>query len=168
MPSIRDGLKSMLQDDNPGRCNIYDVDGVSVLVDFAHNPAAMHALFDMAQAIPADRRALCFGQAGDRPDGLIREMTRDAWAIGLDKVMISELADYHRGREHGDVFELIRNELVDAGADASQVEHRELEIDSFNAALEWANPGDLIIMLALGGAVPIQQRLTELGAKQSG
>ncbi len=168
MSSIRDGLKSMLQENNPGRCNIYDVDGVSVLVDFAHNPAAMHALFDMAQAIPADRRALCFGQAGDRPDGLIREMTRDAWAIGLDKVMISELAEYHRGREHGDVFELIRNELVVAGATAPQVEHHELEIDSFNAALEWANPGDLVIMLALGGSVPIQDRLTELGARQSG
>jgi len=168
MQSIRDGLKSMLQDDNPGRCNIYDVDGVSVLVDFAHNPAAMHALFDMAQAIPADRRALCFGQAGDRPDGLIREMTRDAWAIGLDKVMISELADYHRGREHGDVFELIKNELIDAGATAAQIEHRELESESFNAALEWANPGDLVIMLALGGTAPVQERLTELGAIQSG
>ena len=87
----------MGQADNPGRCNIYDVGAFKVLVDFAHNPAAMQALFDMAEAIPAKRRVLCFGQAGDRPDGLIRDMTRDAWAIGLDQVMVSELADYHRG-----------------------------------------------------------------------
>lgn len=167
MQSIRVGLMTMAQDDNPGRCNIYDVNGISVLVDFAHNPAAMQALFDMAEAIPAERRALCFGQAGDRPDGLIRAMTRDAWAIGLDMVMISELADYHRGRAHGDVFNLIKDELVAAGADESQVRHNELETESFDAALEWANPGDLVIMLALGGAAAIQQRLTELGAKQS-
>jgi cyanophycin synthetase len=163
--AISDGLKTMLQDENPGRCNIHDVDGVKVLIDFAHNPAAMSALFDMAQAIPARRRALCFGQAGDRPDDLIREMTRDAWAIGLDQVMISELAAYHRGREHGDVFAIISDELKKSGADESQIAHHEEEMDSFLAALDWAEPGDLVIMLALSGAAPIQERLRELGAK---
>ena len=33
------------------------------------------------------------------------------------------------------------------------------------AALDWANPGDLVIMLALSGAAPIQDRLRELGAE---
>jgi len=162
--AIRDGLKGMRQVENPGRCNVHDVDGKKVLIDFAHNPAAMHALFDMAVAIPAQRRVLCFGQAGDRPDDLIREMTRDAWAIGLDRVMVSELAAYHRGREHGDVFAVIKDELLVAGADVSNIEHHEEEMASFSAALEWAEPGDLVIMLALGGAAPIQARLKELGA----
>jgi cyanophycin synthetase len=124
------GLKTMVQDENPGRCNIHDIDGVKILIDFAHNPAAMNALFDMAQAIPAHRRVLCFGQAGDRPDDLIREMTRDAWAIGLDQVMISELAAYHRGREHGDVFAVISDELQNCGADATQIDHHEEEMES--------------------------------------
>ncbi len=163
--AISDGLKTMVQDENPGRCNIHDVDGVKVLIDFAHNPAAMNALFDMAQAIPAKRRALCFGQAGDRPDDLIREMTRDASAIGLDRVIISELGAYHRGREHGDVFAIIKDELVACGADPSSIEHHEEELESFSAAMDWAEPGDLVIMLALGGAAPIQDRLRELHAK---
>lgn len=165
LEAIRDGLKTMVQDENPGRCNIHDVGGVKVLIDFAHNPAAMSALFDMAQAIPAKRRALCFGQAGDRPDDLIREMTRDASVIGLDRVIISELAAYHRGREHGDVFTVIKDELIACDVDASNIEHHEEELESFSAALEWAEPGDLVIMLALGGAAPIQERLKELGAK---
>ena len=165
MQHIRAGLKTMRQDENPGRCNVYELNGFKVLVDFAHNPAAMGALFDMAQAIPASRRSLCFGQAGDRPDGLIRDMTRDAAQIGLDRVMISELAAYHRGREHGEVFALISSELEAAGLDRSSIEHYEEEMDSFNAALEWAQPGDLVIILALGGAAPVQARLTELGAK---
>ncbi len=163
--AISDGLKTMVQDENPGRCNIHDVDGVKVLIDFAHNPAAMNALFNMAQAIPAKRRALCFGQAGDRPDDLIREMTRDASAIGLDRVIISELAAYHRGREHGDVFAIIKDELVACGVDPLSIEHHEEELESFSAAMEWAEPGDLVIMLALGGAAPIQDRLRELRAK---
>ncbi len=164
--AIRDGLKTMAQASNPGRCNIYDVGGVKVLLDFAHNPAAMHALFDMAQAIGATRRVLCFGQAGDRPDELIRTMTRDAWAIGLDRVMVSELAAYHRGRERGAVFAVIKDELLIGGAEESQIHHYEEEQDAFSAALAWAKPGDLVIMLALGGAAPILEQLNAIGNGQ--
>ena len=158
------GLRTMEQDENPGRCNLYELDGYKVLIDFAHNPAAMSALFDMARAIPAERRALCFGQAGDRTDELIRELARDAWAIGLDRVIVSELPKYHRGREHGDVFRLIRDELLAQGATDDQIRHHEEESESFEDAQQWAQPGDLVIMLALGGARPIQERLAELGA----
>jgi cyanophycin synthetase len=159
LSDIRAGLKTMSQDDNPGRCNVYDVDGRKVLVDFAHNPHAMQALFDMAQAIPAQRRALCFGQAGDRPEHAIRELARAAWSIGLDKVVVSELADYHRGREAGEVFSIIKDELLQNGADATQIEHFDEETDSLTAAMTWAEPGDLVIMLALGGAARIQSLL---------
>ena len=159
------GLTTMQQDGNPGRCNLYALDGYQVLIDFAHNPAAMSALFDMARAVPAKRRALCFGQAGDRTDELIRELARDAWAIGLDCVFVSELAKYHRGRAHGDVFRLIRDELLKQGATDAQIVHNEEELETLDAALDWAQPGDLVIMLALGGATPVQARLSELGAE---
>ena len=162
---IRRGLQTMRQDENPGRCNIFDLDDYKVLVDFAHNPAAMAALFDMARAVPAERRVLCFGQAGDRPDDLIRELARDAWEIGLDRVIVSELAAYHRGREHGDVFGIIRDELLARGMNDDQIAHYETEMESFTAALEWAGSGDLVIMLALGGAAPVHEHLRALGAK---
>ncbi|MBU2675801.1 MAG: Mur ligase, partial [Gammaproteobacteria bacterium] len=159
------GLTTMVQDENPGRCNIYDLDGRKVLVDFAHNPAAMSALFDMARAIPADRRVLCFGQAGDRTEELIRELARDAWAIGLDRVVVSELAAYHRGREHGEVYGLLKDELQQCGAESSQIRHFETEMESFMDAIDWSAPGDLVIMLALGSASQIQEKLKALGAK---
>ncbi len=165
LEEIASGLTTMKQDNNPGRCNIYDLNGIKILIDFAHNPAAMAALFDMASAIPASRRALCFGQAGDRPDDLIRELARDAWEIGLARVEVSELADYHRGRDHGEVFGIIRDELIKQGASDAQIVHHELELESLQDAIDWARPGDLIIMLALGGAAPVQQRLRELGAQ---
>ena len=165
LDDIKSGIVTMVQDENPGRCNIYDLNGIKVLIDFAHNPAAMAALFDMARAIPANRRALCFGQAGDRPDDLIRELARDAWEIGLDRVEVSELATYHRGRRHGDVFGLIRDELLKSGAKDSQISHHEEELESLQGAIDWAQPGDLVIMLALGGATPVHARLKELGAK---
>ena len=165
LANIRTGLTSMKQDENPGRCNIYELNGFKVLIDFAHNPAAMGALFDMASAIPAERRALCFGQAGDRTDDLIRELARDAWAIGLDRVLVSELAKYYRGREPGEVFDVISNELKSLGATDDQIRHNDEELETLEDALSWAQPGDLVIMLALGGATPIQERLRELGAE---
>ncbi len=167
LDNISKGLASMSQDDNPGRCNIYDVNGTRVLVDFAHNPGAMKALFLMAEALPGKRRVLCFGHAGDRPDGLLREISRDAWSIGLDRVIVSELAKYHRGREHGDIYRIIRDELLRVGAGEDQIEHNEEELDSFKSALAWAEPGDLIIMIALASARAVRGLLEDMGAKRA-
>jgi UDP-N-acetylmuramyl tripeptide synthase len=156
---IRAGLRSMSQASNPGRSNFYEIDGFRVLVDFAHNPQAMQALFAMARAVPAKRRALCFGQAGDRTDEQIRELARSAWSIGLDLAVISELAHYRRGREPGEVYAMLRAELQQAGASDDQILYFEEEADSFNAALDWAQPGDLVVILDLGRASNIQELL---------
>jgi len=162
LEDIGAGLKTMSQEENPGRCNIYDVQGFTVLIDFAHNPEALQALLAMAGRLATKRKALCFGQAGDRPDDLIRELARSAWESGLDRVFVSELAKYHRGRETGDVFAVIRDELLNCGADAQQIEHHSEEIESLNSALEWAEPGDLIIMLALERSPELHERLGAL------
>ena len=161
---IRAGLTSMSQDQNPGRCNVYSIDGFKVLVDFAHNPHAMQALFDMARALPAKRRLLSFGQAGDRTDQQIRELARSAWSIGLDAVIVSELSTYARGRGPGEVFAIIRDELLQCGASDQQIRHFQEETESLDAALEWATDGDLVIMLALGGSAPIDSKLRALQA----
>jgi len=162
LQDIGAGLKTMSQEENPGRCNVYQVKGFTVVVDFAHNPEALQALLSMAGRLATKRKALCFGQAGDRPDDLIREFARSAWESGLDHVFVSELAKYHRGREEGDVFAVIKDELLNCGADARQIEHHEEEIESLNSALEWAEPGDLIVMLALERGPELHERLESM------
>jgi cyanophycin synthetase len=159
---IRNGLRTMSQDSNPGRSNLFSVGGYRVLVDFAHNPEAMQALFAMARALPAKRRALCFGQAGDRTDEQIRELARSAWSIGLDLAIVSELEHYRRGREPGEVFGIIRDELIKCGAANNQVLHFEKEADSFDAALDWAEPDDLVVILDLGRVSNIQDKLRDM------
>jgi len=162
LDDIRRGLVSMSQRDNPGRSNVYEIAGVRVIMDFAHNPHALKAMFDMARGMPARRRLLAFGQAGDRPDPLIRELARRAWSIGLDRVIVSELANYYRGRNPGEVYSVIRDELMRSGARPEQVLHYDLEVDSLDAALAWARPGDLVIMLALGDPAAVRARLEAL------
>ena len=162
LEEIRRGLKSMCQDSNPGRSNLFEVHGFRVLVDFAHNPQAMQALFAMARSVPAARRVLCFGQAGDRTDEQIRSLARSAWSIGLDQVMVAELPHYHRGREHGAVFGIILDELLACGAKRGQVAHFEEESASFEAALQWAREGDLVVILDLGRDSGIREKLRAL------
>ena len=152
----------MTQDENPGRCNVYDVNGFRVIIDFAHNPQAIDALLDMAAGMNAKRKVLCFAQAGDRPDDLIRELARNAWEKGLDRVIVSELANYYRGREPGAVFGLIRDELLKCGASDDQIEHNAEEIESFESALGWAQPGDVVIMLALERSPELYSRIESL------
>ena len=164
---IRGGLMTMSQDGNPGRCNVYAIDGFNVLVDFAHNPEALQALLDMANRLEPKRKALCFGQAGDRPDDLIREFAQSAWASGLDRVFVSELAKYHRGREPGAVFKVIREELIASGAAAEQIEHHMEEIEALDSALAWAQPGDLIVMLALERSPALYEKLQQLSSLQA-
>jgi len=162
LTDIRSGLVTMSQEKNPGRCNVYEVNGFTVLVDFAHNPQALGAVLDMANRLPSNRKALCFGQAGDRPDDLIREFAREAWESGLDRVLVSELAKYHRGREEGAVFAVIRDELIACGASVDQIEHHMEEIESLDSALAWAEPGDLVIMLALERSQELYDKLKSM------
>jgi UDP-N-acetylmuramyl tripeptide synthase len=159
---IAAGLSSMSQDLNPGRCNVYNLPHCRVLVDFAHNPHALKALLDLARALPAKRRLLAFGQAGDRTDAAIRELSRIAWDSGLDRVVVSELAAYRRGRSPGEVFGIIRDTLLELGARCDQVLHFTEESESLQAALEWAEPGDLVIMLALGDSMNVRAKLAQL------
>ena len=164
MSEIHEGLTSMSQDNNPGRSNVYSISDFKVLVDFAHNPHAMKALFNMAHALPAKRRLLAFAQAGDRTDESIRELARSAWSIGLDTVVVSELEAYARGRSRGEVFGIIRDELINCGARKDQIQHFMEETESLDAALDWAQPGDLIIMLALSDREAIQDKLKSLSS----
>jgi UDP-N-acetylmuramyl tripeptide synthase len=156
---VRRGLVTMTQEENPGRGNVFEVDGFKVIIDFAHNPQAIEALLDMAAAMQGKRKVLCFAQAGDRPDDLIRELARNAWEKGLDRVIVSELAHYYRGRGPGEVYGLIRDELLRCGARDDQIEHNDEEIESFDSALAWAQPGDLVIMLALERSPELYDRI---------
>ncbi len=168
LDQVRAGLKTMSPQKNPGRSNLYEVQGFQVLVDFAHNPHAMRALFGIARSLPAKRRILCFGQAGDRTDEQIRELARSAWAIGLDRIVISELAAYARGRAPGVVHAILRDELQRSGARSDQILYFEKESESFDTALQWARPGDLVILLALGGNAQVHAKLDALGRERPG
>lgn len=136
--------------DNPGRLNRFDLGGVEVIVDFAHNPHGLKALVDMGGALPARRRLVLLGQAGDRDDNAIRELARVAWAIRPDHVIAKEMAAYTRGRPEGEIPGLIADELRHLGAPPASISLAPSELDGVRQALEWAEAGDLLLLTVHG------------------
>jgi len=134
--------------DNPGRLNRIQLGKVTALVDFAHNPDGFQALFAAAAALPAKRRLVLIGQAGDRDELSTRGMTRAAAEAGLDHIIIKELTLHLRGRELGELPALIEDELRQAGWDESRFSHAPSEMDAVRQALAWAQDGDLLLLLA--------------------
>jgi UDP-N-acetylmuramyl tripeptide synthase len=147
-PAIRAGLTGFAStpESNPGRANTWRLGGLTAIVDFAHNPHGLAALANMVALLPAKRRGLVIGQAGDRDDASIREFARASWTMHPDRVFVKEMEIYLRGREKGVVPELLLDELRAIGAQDSQLERFDDELAAVRAALAWAQEGDLLLL----------------------
>jgi cyanophycin synthetase len=133
-------------DDNPGRANLIELGGVRLLIDFAHNPHGMAALAAMASSFPSQRRLVLLGQAGDRNDNAIRDLADAAMAFRADYVVVKELERYLRGRGAGEVPGLLMDELRRLGLPPEAVNFPGSEVAAVRHALEWARPGDLLVL----------------------
>ena len=90
----------------------YELGGLNLIVDFAHNPAALAGLVDFAQHLRGGGRlALLLGQAGNREDADIDRLAAVAAAARPDLVVVKELASYLRGRGGGEIPALLRRAL---------------------------------------------------------
>ena len=149
--AIRHGLKAFRGDesDNPGRGNWFEHLDVRILVDFAHNEHGMVALADMVRRVPSERITLLMGQAGDRPDKDIAGLVRAACSIDPDRLLITALPGYERGRELMDVPHLIRDEARALGLGEDQMEILGSPEEAVQQALREARAGDLLVLLVL-------------------
>jgi UDP-N-acetylmuramyl tripeptide synthase len=132
--------------DNVGRANLFELGGVRVVVDYAHNPHGMAALVAMTRAMPARRRLVLLGQAGDRSDDAIRALARTALGLKPDRVVLKEMERYLRGRSPGEVPALMADELIRLGMPAESVSQPGTELAAVRDALAWARPGDLLVL----------------------
>jgi len=140
--------------DNPGRMMRFDVGGVRVLLDYAHNADGLRGLLQVAQHMRAGvgRLALLLGHAGNRRDADIEELAKVAAAFHPDLVVVKENEWHLRGREQGEVPRIIRDALLRAGMPESALPMRMTEVDAARCALEWARPGDVVALLVHSAA----------------
>ncbi|HMU61416.1 MAG TPA: Mur ligase family protein [Gemmatimonadales bacterium] len=167
-PSIATGLAALTNSPsgNLGRLNAFEFGGIRLFVDFAHNPHGVTALMEMAQALPATRRLVVIGQAGDRDDHAILELARTAWLGKPDRVLVKEMPAHLRGRKAGEVSGMLLAELRSLGARDDQLDLAVGELQATRQALGWARDGDLLLLTVHADRDTVLRYLQRLAARQ--
>jgi cyanophycin synthetase len=149
LEDIRHGLRTFDATffQTPGRMNIYDEHPFKVILDYAHNPAAVRAMCNLVDRFePEGKRIIVLSAPGDRRDEDIREIAEIS-AAHFDH-FICRCDDNRRGRGEDEVAVMIKNKLLEEGIAADQIEVVPDEQEATTRALEIAEPGDLILVLA--------------------
>ncbi|OYT87069.1 MAG: cyanophycin synthetase [Burkholderiales bacterium PBB6] len=144
--AIRAGVASFVNDaDNaPGRFNVMDYRGATLIADYGHNPDAMRALVDAVNAMPGKRRSVVISGAGDRRDEDITEQTQILGKAFDDVILYQDACQ--RGREDGEVLALLRQGLEGAPR-TRNVDEIHGEFLAIDTALSRLQPGDLCLVL---------------------
>jgi len=143
---IRAGLLSFFPSAalTPGRLNLMRVGNGRVILDYAHNPAAVAGLMDMVHNLDARRRIGVITSPGDRRNEDIREL--GLLCARLDLVIVKE--DQHRrGRDPGAIADLLIEGLIEGGMARHQIEVIHKEHAAMERALELLGDNDLVVSL---------------------
>lgn len=134
--------------DNPGRLMRFEVGGVQVLVDYAHNPAGLRGLLGVAEHLCGGRGrlGLILGHAGNRLDADIRALAQVAAEFRPALVVVKENELHLRGRAPGEIPRLLRAELLRLGLPDAALPMCSTELDAARCALQWARPGDVLAL----------------------
>ena len=163
--TIRRGLASFHNDsaNAPGRFNVMDYRGATIIADYGHNPDAIRALVQAVDAMPGNKRSVVISGAGDRRDQDIIEQTRILGAA-FDEVILYQDA-CQRGRADGEVLALLQQGLAKTSRakDVCEIHGEFIAIDT---ALQALNAGDLCLILVdqvEEALAHIAQRVAEAG-----
>ena len=129
----------------PGRLNFIEVGNVTVLMDYAHNPAGAIGLTKFIAKLPHTHRTAVLNGTGDRRDDDIREFAK---IIGdnFDRIIIRR-GNYLRGRTEEELFQLLEDGIKQS-AHESEVRIIPESREAIFHAINTARPGELVVTLA--------------------
>jgi len=135
--------------DNPGRLQRWRINGIEVLLDYAHNPDGLAGLLEIGKGLRQQlggRMGLLLGQAGNRDDDAIRELAAVAAAAKPDFVVLKDLEGYMRGRVEGEVPGVLREALIHFGLPDENIRTILPEVEAAQALWSSAKPGDVLVL----------------------
>jgi cyanophycin synthetase len=151
--SIRAGLTTFAGDAEqaPARFNVVEVDGATIIVDYAHNPSAVSALARAVAQFSARRRRIVFSGCNRRDEDLLF-MGKEIGGVFDEAILYQDWG--HSGRADGELNALLRRGMTDAGR---RIATRDVanEREAIEVALADRKPGDLIVL----GVESIEQSL---------
>jgi cyanophycin synthetase len=167
--SVSKGLRTFVLDPrkNPGRTNLFSLDGRLLVLDYAHNEAGMDGLVEILLGLRPPGRAiwLAIGTAGDRTDDILEGFAVRA-ALGADHLAIAELTKYLRGRAREDVIGHLRAGAARAGK--HDVPAYRDELRALRGMLKASAPGDVVGITALAQRAQAFRWLRDRGARLLG
>jgi cyanophycin synthetase len=163
LATIRLGLQSFAGDtrQSPGRFNLFHTAAATVIVDYAHNPAALAALIDTLGAFPHQRRKVVFTPFDRRDDDVL--LIGELLGNGFDQVVLVH-DQGNRERKDGELDTLMRKGLS-RGRRVRDVQTVHGELQAISTTLASLESGDLLVI----GIDAIEQALAviEVAVDQS-
>ena len=146
---------------NPGRANLYRLNGGHVMVDYGHNTEAFDAICRLTSNWSDRRVTGIITIPGDRDDAIIDRAARVA-AKGFNKVIVREDRDL-RGRKPGDVAKIVCRAIseVSPGIECEVVLD---EIEALRHAVSQMIKGEVVVLF-YEKLSPIQKALDEMAAQ---
>jgi cyanophycin synthetase len=146
---VRLGLESFANGTagSPGRCNVLEIDGATVVVDYGHNVPALEQMCATIVKLPHQRRIAVYSVAGDRRDA---DLLAQGRMLGetFDRVVIYEDA-YIRGRQPGEIAQLLMEGVGQAATlRASSVEFGGTWSEAAAKVLDALAGGDVVLLQA--------------------
>jgi len=149
LDNIRHGLRTFDTTffQAPGRLNVYDELPFKVIMDYAHNPAAVKTICDVVDRFEVPgRKIMVLAMPGDRRDEDIREVA--GIAAGHFDHYICRRDDNRRGRGATEVPEILAAALGEAGVEKHRIQLVPDEQEANLTALQMSRSGDLLLVLA--------------------
>ncbi len=161
------GLRSFVLDPerNPGRANLFALDGRIVVIDYAHNQAGMRGLIEVVQGLrsPGGATWVAICTAGDRTDEILRGFALEA-AVGADHLAIADLRHYTRGRTAAEIYERLAAAAAEAGV--TDPPRYRGELHALKEILAASRRGDVVAITALGMRPQLFRWLESRGARR--
>jgi len=132
---------------SPGRFNVVDGYAQHILLDDAVTIPACSALVKSLQNIPVGGRKLCmFHTLGNRPDWHYTELC-EILGRYFDKFVCYEHEVYRRGREVGEISDLLRARLIQCGVSEECILAGRDYAEATRHLSNIAENGDLVVIL---------------------
>lgn len=147
LEQIRHGLRtfdtSFFQ--APGRMNQYDEHPFKVILDYAHNPAAINMMCQTVDRFEvAGRKIGVIAAPGDRRDEDILAIADEA--AGHFDHYVCKADDNRRGRDFQEVPQMLKKQLITKGVGEDQITVIADETEAVDTALSMACEGDLLLI----------------------
>ncbi|HEU4433160.1 MAG TPA: cyanophycin synthetase [Pyrinomonadaceae bacterium] len=146
---------------NPGRANLFRLNGGHVMVDYGHNSDAFDAICRMASNWKDRRVTGIIGVPGDRDNTVIANAGRVA-AKGFNRLIVKEDRDL-RGRAPGEVSGLLCDTVREVSP-ATECEVVLDEVEALRRAVGQMVKGEVIVLF-YEKLKPIQRVLEEFAAQ---